>query len=222
MLIANDIESVQFLFGETVAFFDLANRIVKDPDQSIHNVYVTYEMDGKATFVTEPDQIPSLSGSVENYALGRGVSGSISILDKQDSGRVVLEIAHDSAPSGVIFGDGKFVSTGDFTLVLDPGRFSLTFGSSNNDILLAGARDIQYLSGLEGYDIAYIHGNIHDYGIRPADVDASRTHPAISGYELVAINGSGNLFIDRSVEYVHFQNGLVLSYNDLTSFIAGA
>ena len=50
-------------------------------------------------------------------------------------------------------------------------------------------------------------------------VAAANGQPAIDGYELVADNGSGNIYIDQSVETVHFQNGQYLAFHDLPAYI---
>ncbi len=75
-----------------------------------------------------------------------------------------------------------------------------TAGSDVNDVLYAGYSGDQYLIGAGGYDTAYIHGNTNDYTIKAVNQSASSGAPAIDGYELVANNGSGNLYVDQSTE----------------------
>ena len=52
-----------------------------------------------------------------------------------------------------------------------------------------------------------VQGDAHDYTLSSVNQGAAGGHPAIDGYELVANNGSGDLYIDGSITAVHFLDG---------------
>jgi hypothetical protein len=160
-----------------------------------------------------------LSGNVGDYALSRNPVSSNLFLTSKVAGISSVEIAYststltqylqhstaDGATATVRFANGQYLSPLDLPAYL-PGNGYLVTGTGGNDLLVPPPSGDQYVTGGGGVDILYLHGRIQDYDLRYVNLPAAAGHAAIAGYELVAKNGSGNIYIDVSVEFVQFRN----------------
>ncbi len=230
--IASDVETVRFRDGESFTYADLPQHVALGS-----STFGTYGDDtlvapvtGNALLQGGPgNDTAILNGNPSDYTLSRYYpysndsdystarpeDGAFTLSANNGSG--VIGIAQDI--ENVQFKNGQVVPLVQLASIIG-GNPVFTAGSDVNDLLYAGYSGDQYLIGAGGYDTAYIHGNTNDYTIKAVNQSASSGAPAIDGYELVANNGSGNLYVDQSTEVVHFQNGQDLSYGDLTASIS--
>ena len=221
------IEGVQFQNGQFIAFGDLASSIAPAlPAGTLVNVA---PLSGTSRFAgTSGNDWLVLPGNSSDYTLSRvqsgtgtGVQGDFQLVAKLDGSVVDIGEQIDT----VQFHSGQYLSLKDLPAYV-AGSAALTAGGAQDDILFqTRPSGYELLSGGAGYDSAYLKGNVSDYGLQAfsgdtGDASSSLNGTGYSGWALVGLNGSGTIFIDKSVETIHFQNGQYLSYNDLPAYIA--
>ncbi len=235
LYIDNTVESVHFQNGQVLAFADLGAYIAPNGDVPVgpyggstgNDVFVAPT---QGTFVADGEQgndTVVVAGNVGDFTLSRQTASNDGTSTDPTQGAFVLrstngavDVTVTQSTETVQFGNGQYLSLPDLPAYIG-GHDAYTVGGDNDDILTVPASGDQYLIGNGGNDAAYLHGNVSDYTLRAVDLPATDTaNPAIDGVELVANNGSGNIFVDHSTESVHFQDGQYLAFGDLGSYIA--
>lgn len=220
LLIDGSVETVQFRNGQYLSYRDIGSYVAADADRAVDAVGIAPDGEASRSLVfagaAGPDRV-LLNGTVGDYVLSRDAAGDF-VLTQPAAGAGPAGFVIGQAVDTVRFGNGQYLSLRDLpAFVRGDGTF--TAGTGADDLLVAAYAGDQYLVGGDGRDDAYLHGNTRDYAIRRVDADVTPAHPAIHGYELVAANGSGNLYVDGSTETVHFQDGQYLAFADLPAYI---
>ncbi len=228
--IASEVPTVHFQDGQYLALHDLSAFI---PSQLViagaSGGAVTAPVGGDAFLDGQSGGRAVVNGNTGDYTLDR-LQSAPSGDPSDEQGAFVLEsrngsgdIAVSQSTGAVQFQNGQYLSLKDLSAYIASTASdtpSYTVGGGGDDLLTVPLRGDQYIVGNGGTDALYLHGNTADYTIKAVDLAATSSHPAVAGDELLARNGSGNLFIDKSTESVHFQNGQYLAFKDLSAFIA--
>jgi hypothetical protein len=220
ILIDDSIATVQFLNGQSVSLSDIGSAVAADhsatPDGVLHVVdpallaaQGSFEVAG-----TDADDVLLLNQPARYYGLDRGASGAFVLSFGNE------HVTVDQTIDTIEFGDGQYLALKDLPAYIY-GDASFTTGTDGDDVLVAGSGGDQFLIGGGGQDLAEVHGNRHDYVLRPVDLPAHDGAPAVAGYELAAINNSGNLYVDASTEKVQWQDGSSSAYADLPGAVIG-
>lgn len=213
LLIGSDVEFIHFRDGQYLAAGDLAAYIASDPQHAADDLAIGF--DGSPG--SEPDRLvdPSarvlVNGNVGDYTLSRDYLGNF-LLTGSNATAGTVSVSEEAG--AVQFANGRYLALHDLSAYV-AGSDVYTAGAGRNDVLIASTSGDQYIYGATGTDDLFLHGNTHDYTIMPVE----NAGPGITGYELVANNGSGNLYIDQSVETVHFQDGQYLAFADLPAYV---
>jgi hypothetical protein len=221
--IDSSVETVQFQNGQYLSYKDIPAYIqaAGAPMSGVRVVADGTTPAYEVSSLTSADTL-FLDGSASDYSVGRGNDGSFNF--KSATTNVMMA----ETLSAVHFQSGQILSVADIPAYMHYQSF--TTGTNASDQLWAGASGDQYIFGGGGNDNAYLQGNVGDYSIQSvsnlqfgdpyagASYDPNAVH-ILNGYELVAKNGSGNIYIDNSTETIHFQNNQYLSFNDLTAYI---
>ena len=219
LLIDSSVETIHFENGQYLSYADVGAYVAADPQQSQDHIGIAPE-GGSAIpqiFAASGDRV-LLNGNVGDYSVSRASDGAFVL---SPAGGADAAITLGQAIGGVQFANGQTLALQELSSHT-VGSDIFTLGTSGDDILTVGFAGDQYVTGGDGTDALYIHGNTQDYTVATVsqDAGASTGHPAINGYELVALNGSGNIYIDSSVEALHLQNGQMTQVHDLAAFFA--
>ncbi len=225
LLVDASVETIEFRGGQQIAYTDVTRLLATAPaapEEVLH-----FKVDGdesrsvRIDGTEEADRL-LLDGNVADYTLSRpdGSTFSLALDASEIAGSAYRYETVDIATSieTVRFADGQYLSINDLSAFVK-GSATTTTGTPLDDILVTPRGGNQYLNGGEGVDAAYLQGNVHDFNIRTVTGVADGHGGRITGFELVADNGSGNIFIDASTEVVHFQNSQYLSVGDLNAYI---
>ena len=217
LFIDQSVETVHFQNGQYLAYGDVTAYV--SPDHDTSNNVVQLSPDGITPFNTDYTGLGEvlLNQNPSDLTLSRDGNGNF-IFTSPQTGSVATAILVDSEVKTIQFLNGQYLAVQDLPSYLK-GSGVFTNGTVGDDTLITALSGDQYISGGGGIDNVYLHGNVGDYKLTSASLQANGDHQAIDGYELVANNGSGNLYIDQSTETVHFQNGQYLAFNDLPAYI---
>jgi len=226
LLIDNSTETVVFKNGQHVQVSDLLSTLMPDTtgNADVLHFVPTQEptyTEGGLVFDGSDSALDRLllNGNVSDYVLSRGSRGEFVLTPHGLTGTDALVDTIGQTIDTVQFANGQYLAPHDLPAYI-AGDATFTSGTLGDDTLIVPNSGDQYVTGLDGSDTLYIHGNTHDYTLHPIDLAATAEHPAVNGYELVGDNGSGNLYIDQSIESIHFQNGQYLAFGDLHAYIA--
>ncbi|SEN63555.1 Matrixin [Sphingomonas gellani] len=228
LFIDSSVEIVQFRNGQYLALKDIPAYVGSAGAQA-GDVHVATHGQISSSWhsiaATGAFDTVYVEGNVGDYRLSRSSDGAFIL----DNGRDPLFISQGI--DVVRFGDGQYLSITDLPAYMRGGTF--TNGTDQDDLLWAGKGADQYVLGRDGFDNLYLDHNVADYLLHPV-IDflvpydpyagASVSYkPAeyITGYELVSNNGSENIYVDRSTEVIHFQDGRYLAFGDLPFYIHG-
>ena len=217
LFIDASVETVHFQSGQYLAYRDIRSYVDAATPDPTGRTYLVLP-DGLATGSlvasgsSNSDNWLLLDGNVSDFSLTRGSGGSF-ILSGDG-----MKIDFGQSINTVQFGNGQFLALRDLPSYI-AGDPTYSTGTSSDDLLFLPLSGDQYISGGKGVDELFVHGNTYDYSLQSISVGATVYHPVIQGYELVASNGSGNIYIDHSTETVHFQNGQYLAFQDLPVYI---
>lgn len=218
------IERVSFVGDGVVNYADLAGRVAPAPaGTTTDTLHLAVAGAGYGPVVFGGD-------GFNDRALVTFDAGYPGSLSRDAAGDFVLSSAYDyygnnetvvlkqSIETVQLYPGGPVFALADLPRYVS-GDPTFTAGTAADDILYNAPSGDQYLVGGAGRDTAYLTGNVNDYAIRAVTQAATATTPAISGYELVSLNGSGNIYIDGSTETVHLQNGDFFTFVDLPTFV---
>lgn len=217
LLVDQSVETIHFQNGQYLSYGDLAAYVAAAPNSATDHLEIGVAGGSTAaqTFDT-PGARALLNGNADDYTLARADTGAFVLAAKAASG---AEITLGQSVGGVQFADGSILALHDLATRV-AGSDIFTVGTASDDILKVGLTGDQYVIGGGGTDALYIHGNAQDYTIASVNLaeDTAAAHPAIAGYELFANNGSGNIYIDASVETLHLQDGQSIEVQNLAAF----
>jgi hypothetical protein len=218
LLIDDSVETIHFADGQYLSYGDVGAYVGTDARQPNDRLAIAPDLPASTLdFSALPaGERVLLNGDAGDYTLSRPVYQGGDFVLAGPGGAIVL-------PQGIAsvqFADGQYLAPQDLGAYLQ-GSDVFTSGSPGDDFLKVGRGSDQYVVGGDGFDNLYVLGNTHDYMLASVSrsYDPNSGTPAIEGYELVAKNGSGNIYIDRTVESVHFQNGQYLAFDDLSAYI---
>ncbi|MBB5728148.1 hypothetical protein [Sphingomonas prati] len=216
LLIDDSVEAVHFQNGQYLSFRDVAAYVAAAPktDAVLHVIREGIATDNLTVGVAgtaAADDTLLLDRNALDYTLSRGFDGEFVLA--RDGGRISVSQTIDA----IQFGNGQFLSLEDVPAYVR-GNATFTRGTSLDDVLVVSRSGSQYMNGGAGDDDLFLNGNVRDYTLQTTRVQSPNYDQMIDGYGLFATNGSGNIYIDRSVETVHFQNGQTLAFEDLPAF----
>jgi len=228
LFIDSSVETVQFRNGQYLSFKDIPAYVAMAGAQAgdVHVVTGNQTGLGRVIAATGSTDTVYVEGNVGDYQVTRGAQGEFILEGKTTSTSLSQGI------DVIKFGNGQYLSVVDLPSYMKSGSF--TNGTKQDDMLWVSTTGDQYVVGGEGTDHLYLQGNVFDYKLKPASVIAIpydpyagasvpaggyAPPPPLNGYELVALNGSGNVYIDISTDVIHFQNGQYLSFEHLSSYI---
>jgi hypothetical protein len=221
---SNDFSDIRFQSGMelqavVLPFFLHADAALPSDVTIDANSGLAYGLSSGVEYVNATIPYPEffLTGDTQDYVLvpvniaaqdGNPAIDGYELVANNASGEIYI----DKSIAFVVPTHGDQIGFSDLSKSFTDGTFTPTGGDDN---LAVGISGDQYIVGGAGEDTAYIHGNTGDYTIEAVNLAASGSHPAIDGYELLADNGSGNLYIDGSTEMIHFENGQQLALSAL-------
>lgn len=200
LLIDSSTETVHFRDGQYLSFGDIMSY--EAPSSGGPPAGVLHFASDAATTTNPVAEFMQYSGSDGVDVVFANMNAGDYTVGRNSNGSFVLANAHDSFEPSILFNEtieyvafanGQYLAVTDLPAYMG-GSETFTNGTVADDILYAGLGGDHYLIGRGGFDNAYLHGNVGDYAL--AAVDAVTTpNGAITGYELVADNGSGNIYV---------------------------
>jgi hypothetical protein len=224
LLIDSSVETVLFQDGQYLSYKDLQDYIPANTSQAAttFDIGLDGDFDQPLDYQgTSGNNTALLNGNVGDYTLSRDAAGDFVLDEHYQTNGVEDTLTLGEDVTTVQFRDGQYLSPQDLQYYI-AGDPSFTDGTAGDDILTTPLGGDQYVFGGAGDDNLFLHGNVYDYTLAPVDIPAQNGQPAIDGYELIAKNGSGNIYIDQSVDTTHFQDGQYLAFKDLVDYIAPA
>jgi serralysin len=221
LLIDQSIAAVTFKDGQYLSYGDLHSYVAAsaNPSTATLDINLPGDFGEPLTYAgTAGANTALLNGNVGDYTLSRDAKGDFVLDEHYATNGVEDTLTLSQSVTAVEFRNGQYLSLKDLGAYIG-GSDVFTTGTAGNDLLFAPKGGDSYIVGGAGTDDLFLNGNTRDYTIAAVNVAATSSHPAVDGYELLADNGSGNIYIDQSVETVHFQNGQYLAFHDLTSYI---
>lgn len=219
LVVDSSVETVHFQNGQYLAFRDIpayvapATNVVAGTMQVIGEAAM-HGSGGLNVYGSGSTDTLDLNGGFSDYAVSRDGVGGIELTGS----RLFYDL--DPMMDYVHFSDNnRYVSFGSLDNYLG-GNSTAISGTVGDDMIFAGSGGDQYLLGGAGVDNAYLHGNTHDYTLAVVSGIATPYGTTLTGVELIATNHTGNIYIDQSLETVHFQNGQYLAFNDLHAYIS--
>jgi hypothetical protein len=224
--------NVVFQNGQQLAYADVPRYVQADANTTVDHVAIGYDMragfDLYATtyYGVAGDTRALLNGNVEDYTLSRNFVGDFVLTSK--SGSRALDAVIEESVATVFFGNGQYLSLADLPAYVS-GNAVFTRAPSDgyfvarDDLLIPATSGDQSLIGNGGTDVAYLNGSAKDYQGKAIDlpaVDGFNQPTTLHGFELVGLNGSGNLFIDDSVETIRFRDGQAITFRELAAVVA--
>lgn len=219
LVIDQSVDTIHFQNGQYLAFGDITHYVrAADPFGGVLHLLPDELAAGSASVTGSATvgDVLLLNGNAGDYALGRDGSSGAFVLS--GDGHVV---SVDQTIDTVQFGSGQYLALHDLPAYLG-GSAVFTTGTDADDLLFVPLSGDQYVYGGAGRDDLYVNGNTHDYALEQVSLAANADHHAITGVELIGNNGSGNIFIDQSVETVHFQDGQYLAFEDIPAYVHGS
>lgn len=224
LFVDTGVDTIHFRDGSQVSNAELGGRLAAAPIGAPETTLIALDGDTEQPLVfngTAGADRVLLQGAPKDYTLSRSALGDFVLDQHRSTSGVSSTLTLSTSIETVQFRDGSRVALADLGDVVS-GSAAFSSGGGGDDLLIAAFQGDQYLVGGGGRDLAALNGNGRDYLVRAVDVGATADHPAVHGYALLAINNSGNIYIDKSTETLRFQDGSTIALSDVGASINAA